>query len=69
MCKIVINICDVQKSIVFTCNEPKNVLIEKINNFLNDNTYLEFSNGDIFFCKNKSHIRSILITEVDKNDN
>ena len=69
MCKIVINICDVQKAIVFTCKESKEELIKKINDFLNNDSYLEFSNGDIFFCKNKSHIRSILITEADKNGN
>ena len=64
MYKLIINICDIQKPIVFTCKENKCDLISKIEKFLNDDsTYLSFDNGDIFFCKNKSNIRSILITE------
>jgi hypothetical protein len=64
MYKLIINICDIQKPTVFTCKEDKTVLISKIEDFLNnDSTYLSFDSGDIFFCKNKSNIRSILITE------
>ncbi len=64
MYKLIINICDIQKPTVFTCKENKDELISKIESFLNDDsTYITFNSGDIFFCKNKSNIRSILITE------
>ena len=67
MCKIVINIRDVVKPIVFTSKEDKNVLIDKIKLFYTS-SMLELDNGDIFFCK-QDDIKSVLITKVDQNDN
>ena len=68
MYKIVINICDVNKPMVFTCNEDKGKLINKINEFLSSRSPLMLDNGDIFFC-DKNNMRSILITKADQNDN
>ena len=68
MYKIVINICDVNKPMVFTCNEDKGDLINKINEFLSSRSPLMLDSGDIFFC-DKNNIRSILITKADQNDN
>lgn len=67
MYKIVINIRDVIKPIVFTSKEDKNVLIDKIKNFYTS-SILELDNGDIFFCR-VDDIKSVLITKVEQNDN
>ena len=67
MYKIVINIRDVIKPIVFTSKEDKNVLIDKIKKFYTSST-LELDNGDIFFCR-VDDIKSVLITKVEQNDN
>lgn len=68
MYKIVINLRDVNKPVVFTCKETKENLISKINDFKNVNSTLFLDNGDVFFC-DKENIRSILITKADQNDN
>ena len=67
MYKVVIYLENICKPLVFTCTEEKDVLVKKIEEFLNSGKKLLFDNGDILICNDMNTIKNILIT-TDKKD-